>query len=100
MLETSAVGARLSFSFEGRGVALGFDFGRTSAEFRYRIDSGEWVTVQRERPAWVGKDGWFRISPLMDQLALGKHFFELEVIHGNREECTGTDFRLAFIGIV
>ncbi|MNM09823.1 hypothetical protein D3C81_199400 [compost metagenome] len=100
VLETSAVGARLSFSFEGRGIALGFDFGSSSAEFRYRIDSGEWVTESRERPSWVGKDGWFRISPLTDSLEPGIHAFELEVIHGDRADCAGTDFRLAFAGII
>src|SRR5207244_90873 len=40
VLHTSAVGARLSFRFEGRGLALGFDFGRSSAEFRYQLDDG------------------------------------------------------------
>lgn len=38
MLATSAVGAKLSFAFEGTGLALAFDFGKRSADFRYRIN--------------------------------------------------------------
>ncbi|WP_169084830.1 SGNH/GDSL hydrolase family protein [Paenibacillus sp. PL91] len=100
VLETSAVGAGLSFSFEGRGLALGFDFGRSSAEFRYRIDGGEWLTSERERPSWLAEDGWYRLSCFGDDWAGGSHRFELEVIHGNRANCTGTNFRLAKVGII
>ncbi|QHT59769.1 SGNH/GDSL hydrolase family protein [Paenibacillus lycopersici] len=100
VLETAAVGAKLAFSFNGRGLSLGFDFGKMSAEFRYRIDGGEWVTVNRERPDWCGDEGWFRIWFLEDELASGAHRLELEVIHGNRPDCRGTNFRLALIGVV
>lgn len=100
VLDTSAVGAKLRFRFEGRGVALGFDFGRRSAEFRYRIDGGDWVDVVRDRPSWVGPDGWFRLSVLTDELEPASHLLELEVVHGNREECSGTDFRLGLIGVI
>ncbi|QHW30980.1 SGNH/GDSL hydrolase family protein [Paenibacillus rhizovicinus] len=100
VLETAAVGAKLAFSFNGRGLSLGFDFGKTSAEFRYRFDGGEWVTASRERPDWCGDEGWFRSCFLGDDLAPGTHRFELEVIHGDRPECRGTNFRLALIGVV
>lgn len=100
VLETSAIGAELSFSFEGRGLVLGFDFGRSSAEFRYRIDDGEWQVMERERPSWVQDDGWYRLSCFGDDWGSGRHRFELEVIHGNRPECTGTNFRLAKVGII
>jgi len=100
VLETAAVGAKLSFTFEGRGLVLGFDFGKTSAEFRYRFDEGEWKTESRERPDWLGDDGWYRVSFLGDHLVSQPHLFELEVIHGNRNGCKGTNFRLAKIGII
>ncbi|UJF34909.1 SGNH/GDSL hydrolase family protein [Paenibacillus hexagrammi] len=100
VLETSAVGAKASFSFEGRGVALGFDFGKRSSEFRYRIDEEEWVAVERDRPDWVQDDGWYRLSVLTDELKPGSHHLELEVIHGNRAECQGTNFRLAMVGVI
>ncbi len=100
VLTTAAPGARLSFTFEGRALVLGFDFGTTSAEFRYRLDNGGWVSVMRERPSWCGPSGWYRLSILADDLPTFFHECELEVIHGDRPECTGTNFNLALIGVV
>lgn len=100
VLATAAVGAKMSFDFEGRGLSLGFDFGNTSAEFKYRIDGGEWKTSQRDRPDWCGASGWFRPENIADDLAWRTHHFELEVIHGDRGECRGTNFHLAFIGVI
>ena len=99
-LSSAAPGAQLSFSFKGRGLSLGFDFGKKSAEFRYRLDGGEWQVSKRDRPTWCGDEGWFRISPIADDLPDGNHTFELEVIHGNDANCTGTNFNLALIGII
>lgn len=100
VLQTTAIGATLSFGFNGRGVALAFDFGRMSAEYRYRIDKGEWKTEVRERPSWVGPAGWLRISNHGDELPPAAHLFELEVTHGDRPDCTGTNFVLALIGVI
>ncbi|MBM7567719.1 SGNH/GDSL hydrolase family protein [Paenibacillus sacheonensis] len=100
VLETAAIGAKLSFSFTGRGLSLGFDFGKLSAEFRYRLDGGDWVAVSRNRPDWCADEGWFHTWFLGDELELGKHRMELEVIHGDRPECRGTNFRLALIGVI
>lgn len=100
VLETAAVGASLTVEFEGRGIALGFDFGRTSAEFRYRIDGGEWKEERRERPDWVGPDGWFRLSVLETGLAPGSHRLELTVTNGDHPGCSGTNFRLGLIGAI
>jgi hypothetical protein len=100
VLDTAAPGARLSFEFEGRVLVLGFDFGKNAAEFRYSLDGGAWVMVTRDRPAWCGPEGWYRLTSIADDLAAGQHTVELEVAHGDRVECTGTDFRLALIGIV
>lgn len=101
ILYTSAIGAKLSFSFEGRGISLGFDFGKDSSEFRYRFDQGEWQTMVRDRPDWCpAHEGWYRSDLLTDELECIVHSFELEVIHGNTAQCTGTNFRLGMIGIV
>lgn len=100
VLETAAIGATLSFFFAGRGLALVFDFGKASAEFRWRLDGGEWHTEQRERPDWLGADGWLRLSLLGDSFNPGAHHFELEVIHGYTPGQTGTNLRLAKIGVI
>lgn len=100
VLETAAIGARLSFYFAGRGLALVFDFGKASAEFRWRLDGGDWHTERRERPDWLGDDGWLRLSLLGDSFHPGAHFFELEVIHGYTPGQTGTNLRLAKVGVI
>ncbi|THF72684.1 SGNH/GDSL hydrolase family protein [Cohnella fermenti] len=99
-LSTFAVGAKLGFDFEGTVLALAFDFGKRSAEFRYRLDGGEWAASNRIRPDWCGTSGWMKIEVLFDDLAPGRHSFELEVVHGNEPGCEGTNFDLAFVGVV
>ncbi len=106
VLHSSAVGARLSFTFEGRGLALGFDFGRSSAEFSYQLDGGPWQLSQRDRPDWCPPDGWYRPFHVADDLPPGQHKLALEVVHGNptgefdrQAQYTGTNFDLAFIGV-
>jgi hypothetical protein len=106
-LHTAAIGARLSFDFQGRGLLLGFDFGKTSAEFRYRLDDQSWKLSERDRPEWSGPDGWYRTFLVADDLAPGSHAFELEVVHGNpsgdftrAQLYSGTNLDLALIGII
>lgn len=99
VLTTNAPGARLSFAFDGRACALCFDFGTLSGEFRWRLDGGDWQTMQRDRPSWVGPGGWLRIAHLADDLQPGRHVVELETIHGG-ETCKGTACKLVFVGIV
>jgi lysophospholipase L1-like esterase len=100
VLDTSAVGAKLEFEFEGRGLSLGFDFGKTAAEFKYRLDRGEWTPSKRDRPAWCGPEGWYRMTNISEDLPLGKHHMEIEVTHGNQPDCTGTNFKLGVIGVI
>jgi len=100
-LDTAAPGARLAFSFEGRALSLGLDFGKASANFRYRLDSPDWKPVLLDRPPWLGlASGWYRIVNIADDLPRGRHEFELEVVHGDTPECAGTNFRLGLIGVV
>jgi len=100
VLDTSAIGARLSFQFVGRGLSLGFDFGNYSSEIRYRLDKGPWMTSNRERLDWCPDDGWYRIYSIADDLPVGPHEFEMEVVHGDTKDCRGTNCRLALVGII
>jgi len=100
-LFTSAVGARLSFPFEGRGLCLAFDFGKDSSEFRYRFDKGEWKDMVRDRQPWCpATGGWYRPCVIGEDLDPGEHAFELEVTHGNVEGALGTNFYLGKIGVI
>jgi len=100
VVETSAIGAKLKFTFEGTGLTLGFDFGATSSELRYRLDNGPWKISERSRPVWCGNDGWYRMFTVAEDLINGSHEFEMEVVHGDTPECKGTNCRLALVGII
>lgn len=100
VLTTSAPGARVRFSFTGRGLALATHLDDTAAELRWQLDDGPWYTTIRERPAWARQNGWFRFDLLADDLLDGEHRCVLEVVHGDRPECTGTNCHLIFIGII
>ncbi len=99
LLCTAAPGARLAFDFEGASLVLGFDFGTNSGEFRYRLDGGEWQVAQRDRPYWVGPDGWFRLFAAADELPAGQHRCELETLHPGPAG-KGCDCHLALIGVI
>lgn len=100
VLETHTPGALLAFDFTGRGLVLIFCYGRKSAEIRYRFDGGGWIPAVRERPEWGGDRGMVRALVLSDDLPPGTHRFEMEVIHGDRPDCAGTECRLAHIGVL
>lgn len=100
VLHCTAPGATLTARFEGRGLVAAFDFGTTSAEFRWRIDGGEWRVSERERPAWVGPSGWFRPTVLAEDLAPGEHTLDFETTRGLRPDCTGCTTDLVFLGVV
>lgn len=100
VLTTSALGAKLSFEFTGRGLCLGFEFGKLASEYRYRIDEGEVKTSRRDRADWVGPLAIFQLDRLADDLPPGRHHVEIEVIHGDAPGCEGTHFHLAFIGVL
>ena len=88
-----------------KGAACCFDFGKAAAEFRYRLDGGEWKLSGFDRPDWVGPDGWYRPLTVADDLPVGKHTFELEVLHADpmgdgSVPCQGTNFNLGLIGVL
>jgi len=99
-LETHAPGARLEFDFTGRGLLFIIQYGKRSAEFNYRIDGGEWIPMVRERYDWSGDRNMVRATFITEDLSPGSHHFELVVTHGQRPDCTGTEFRLGSIGIL
>ncbi|GMK41833.1 acyl-CoA thioesterase [Paenibacillus sp. CCS19] len=100
VLDTAAPGARLTIPFVGRGIALGIDFGKATAEIRYRLDGGEWRHYELERPDWNGNDGWLRLLTISDELASGSHQLELETFLGFSANNKGTNLRLAIIGVI
>ena len=100
VLESHTPGARLVMDFDGAGLALIIEYGKRSADFAYRLDGGEWTPVERTHHDWGGDCGMVDPWVLSDELPRGRHRFELELVHGNRPDCTGTEFRLAQIGVL
>jgi hypothetical protein len=99
-LHTTVPGARLRFPFDGRGLVLGFDFGRLSGEIRHRVDAGAWSQTGRDRPAWCGDNGWFRPTCVADDLAPGRHEFELETLAVPVPPGCGTVTTIGLIGLI
>jgi len=100
VLETHAPGSRLEFDFTGHGLVLITKYGKRSAEFNYRIDGGEWIPVVRPRFDWGGDRNMVGATFLTEDLSPGPHHFEMIVTHGNRPDCTGTECRIASIGVL
>lgn len=100
MLWTTAPGSRLRLRFAGRGLVLGFDFGRLSSEVRYRLDGGPWVQTERDRPEWCGDRGWYRPVILSEDLGPGEHLLELETVAVAVRGGLGTETALGLIGII
>jgi hypothetical protein len=99
-IETSAIGARLSFAFEGRGLGVGFDVGKLSSDFKYRIDQGEWVLFKRERADWMPPYGLFEFDVLCEDLPQGKHTCELETAFPTESRYSGARFCFGLIGVI
>lgn len=99
VLRTAAPGARIGFAFTGRGCSVCCDFGTLSGEFRWRIDEGAWQETRRDRPGWVGDDGWLNTVHLVDDLDVGRHQVEIETIRGG-EGCRGATCSIAAIGVI
>lgn len=99
-LHTTAARAGLRCAFDGRGLVLGFDFGRDSGEVRYRVDGGDWVSTQRDRPPWCEARGWFRPTVVADDLSAGPHAFELETLPGRTDGVETTETTIGLVGVI
>ena len=100
VLRTTVPGAGLTLSFSGRGLVLGFDFGRLSGEVRYRLDRGAWTTTERDRPAWCGDNGWFRTIVVADDLPQRHHLLELETLVAPIQQGGGAVTTIGLIGAI
>ena len=100
VMSTSSFDAGFSLSFIGRGVVIALDFGHTSAEYCWRLDKGEWTKTDHKRYPWHGDEGWFFLDVLADGIKNGNHTLNVKIVHGNTEGCMGTNFRMAFVGVI
>jgi len=96
-LHTTAEGAHLRLNFDGRGLVLGFDFGRGSGEMHHRMDGGAWIRTRRKRPSWCEDHGWFHLTVVADDLPRGRHSLELETMHASAD---GVHTTLGLAGVI
>lgn len=99
VLATSSPGAELDFIFKGRGLSLGFDFGKFASEYDCEIDGKKIDLKKRPRHNWCPDEGLYSISNIIDDMELKEHHCKMKVVHGG-DEAYGTNFRLAFIGVI
>lgn len=100
VLQCTTAGATLRFSFVGRGLVLGFDFGHAAGEVRTRLDDGPWTATDRPRYPWHGDFGWLLPTVVADDLPPGPHTCELETLAAVRPDRIAAATRLAFIGVL
>lgn len=99
-IETSAPGSGAEIPFCGTGMALVFDFGKASGEYRWKLDGGDWHTSCRERPDWCGDRGWYRCEVLFEGIPYGSHVVEIENVLSEDPVCRGSWFSLMAVGIL
>ena len=93
-LVTYAPHDSLSFTFEGRGLMIVFNYGKTSGKLEYRIDSEPWAEYSYERYWWVPDENFTNAVKFADGLSEGTHTFSLRVTHGDKEGFTSSDCRI------
>lgn len=87
-LYTCAFNASVSIPFSGRGIAIIFNYGKTTGIIEYRIDNGEWQKYAFERYWWVPEENFVNAVKFFDNLANGEHLFELRVSYTNQKDFT------------
>ena len=87
-LYSCALNASVSFTFSGRGIAIIFNYGKTSGLIEYRIDGGEWKELSFEREWWVPEENFVNAVKFADDLPVGDHLFELRVSYVTKKDFT------------
>ena len=83
---TTDKGGSFELSFEGRAIGLCMVAGPDAAELLYRVDKGEWKTLD---PYTEWSEGLYIpwVFMLEDELAPGPHTLQLRVAKGGRSGC-------------
>ncbi len=93
-LYTCGLHDSLSFEFEGRGLCLVFNYGKSTGKILYAIDDGEWQEYSFERSWWVPEENFTNAVKFADDLEYGTHSFRLSVTYGDSEGYTSSDCKI------
>ena len=93
-LYTCGLHDSLSFEFEGRGLMIVFNYGKSTGKIHYAMDDGEWQEYSFERSWWVPEENFTNAVKFADDLEMGKHTFKLSVTYGDAEGYTSSDCKI------
>lgn len=99
-LETSAIDAVLEVSFEGTGVAVCQMYGKASADFKYKVDDGEWIMKESSGANcdWMGNGGFYKFIKLAEGLAYGKHTLTIQSVQNVKNSNVGNRLEFYLFG--
>lgn len=83
----------LSFTFNGRGLAIIFSYGKHSGLYEYSIDGGEWTRFS-ENGWWMPDENMTNPVKFADDLEDGAHTFALRVTLGDATDGTSSDCKI------
>lgn len=73
-------------------------YGKNCAMMKYRVDGGEWLSIQRDVVNWMGGANWPYQNVLIDEDAEAEHTVEIMPQKPVRE--CGSSIYIAYVGIV
>lgn len=90
-LMTYGLGDWLEFTFEGRGLAIVFSYGKSSGLIEYQLDGGDWQPYVCQRYWWMPEENFVNAVRMFDDLPDGKHHVKLRVSHANTDGCNSSN---------
>ncbi len=101
VLSTTCVGSRAKLAFEGTGLVLTISYGWMAADYRWRLDGGEWQIEEYDRPWWMDDHTWLKTKTLAAGLESSSHTVEFEVLPPKADDKhKGTAFEIIAVGIL
>mgnify|MGYP004656037501 CR=1 FL=1 len=73
-------------------------YGKDCAMMKYRIDGGEWLSIQRDVVNWMGGANWPYQNVLIDEETEAEHTVEIMPQKAMRE--CGSSIYIAYVGVV
>ena len=90
-LMTYGLGDWLEFTFEGRGLAIVFSYGKSSGLIEYQLDGGDWEPYVCQRYWWMPEENFVNAVRMFDDLPDGEHHVKLRVSHANTDGCNSSN---------
>ena len=101
VLSSTCIGSKFRCRFVGTGLVLTVSFGWMAADYRWRINDGEWHTERYERPEWMDDHNWLKTKTLVHGLKSDTYTAEFEILPPIEDGAhKGTAFEICAVGIL